>query len=445
MAVVSERFHPGDADEAAAILGGYCEPLSAPDEAESFGTFFDRFADAKVLLLGEASHGTSEFYRARAAITRRLIERHGFNIVAVEADWPDAARIDRYVRFKAHEPSPDEAFSRFPTWMWRNVEVHSFIEWLRAYNEGLSADNRTEFRGLDIYSLGSSIAAVLAYLGRVDPEEAKAARKRYGCLTPWQADPSGYGLVAIQLGKSPCEDAVVAELRALLDRRLAYVRHDGESFLDAAQNARVVRAAEYYYRLMYRSSRESWNLRDRHMFDTLMRLRESRGDTAKAIVWAHNSHIGNAAATAMGWQGEFNIGESCRAAFGDEAVLIGFGTDRGTVAAASDWDGPLEVKRVLPARPDSFERVFRQTFIKSSLTDWRSDRKSELRQLLSKPRLERAIGVVYRPETELLSHYFEAVLAEQFDAYVWFEETSAITPLPAGRPRGAPETYPFGL
>ena len=442
--VVSERLRVEDADAAAAILGAYCEPLPSPDEAERFGAFFERFADAKVVLLGEASHGTAQFYRARAAISRRLIEKHGFNIVAVEADWPDAARIDRHVRFKAHEPSPDEVFSRFPAWMWRNVEVHDFVEWLRAYNVTRHAAARTEFRGLDIYSLRSSIAAVLAYLDRVDPDEAKAARRRYGCLTPWQEDPAGYGLSAIQLGQSPCEDAVVAELRALLDKRLAYIRRDGESFSDAAQNARVVRAAEFYYRLMYRSARESWNLRDRHMFDTLVRLLDRRGPDARAIVWAHNSHIGNAAATAMGWQGEFNIGESCRAAFGDQAVLIGFGTDRGTVAAASDWDGPMEVKKVLPARADSHERVFRQTRIPSSLTDWRTG-KSELRGILSRPRLERAIGVVYRPETELASHYFQAVLADQFDAYVWFEETCAVTPLPAARPHGAPETYPFGL
>ena len=445
MAIVAEKFRTQDADAAAVLLSAHCEPLPSLDEAERFAAFFDRFADAKLVLLGEASHGTSQFYRARAAITRRLIEKHGFNIVAVEADWPDAARIDRYVRFRAHEASPDEAFSRFPTWMWRNVEVHDFIEWLRRHNGPLPVQERAEFRGLDIYSLGNSIAAVLAYLDRVDPEEARAARKRYGCLTPWQDDPAAYGLSTIRLGKSPCEDAVVAELRALLDKRLGYVSRDGESFLNAAQNARVVRAAEHYYRLMYRSSRKSWNLRDRHMFDTLVRLLERRGDAAKAVVWAHNSHIGNAAATAMGWQGEFNIGESCRAAFGDQAVLIGFGTDRGTVAAASDWDGPMQVKKVLPARPDSFERVFRQTHIPSSLTDWRGGRKSQLRELLSKPRLERAIGVVYRPETELLSHYFEAVLADQFDAYVWFEETSAVTPLSGGRPHGAPDTYPFGL
>jgi erythromycin esterase-like protein len=443
--LISEALRAQGADEAAAIVRAACEPLPTPDKAEDFGKPFDRFADAKVVLLGEATHGTSEFYRARAAITRRLIEKHGFNIVAVEADWPDAARIDRHVRRHAHESSSEEAFSRFPTWMWRNVEVHDFVEWLRAHNEALPAQARTQFSGLDIYSLGSSIAAVLAYLDRVDPQEAKEARRRYGCLTPWQDDPAGYGRAALYAAKSPCEDGVVAELRALLDARLAYVGRDGEAFFDAAQNARVVRSAEHYYRLMYRSSTESWNLRDRHMFDTLVRLLAARGKDAKAVVWAHNSHIGNAAATAMGWQGEFNIGESCRAAFGDSAALIGFGTDRGTVAAASDWDGPMQVKTVLPARPDSFERIFRQSFVERSLTDWRGGGKRELRDVLSKPRLERAIGVVYRPETELSSHYFQAVLSEQFDAYVWFEQTSAVTPLAGGRPHGAPDTYPFGL
>ena len=441
----SEAVRAEGADEATALVRAFCEPLPSPDEAAEFGALFDRFAGAKVVLLGEASHGTSEFYKARAAITRRLIESHGFNIVAIEADWPDAARIDRYVRHHAHQPSPEEAFSRFPVWMWRNVEVRDFVEWLRGHNEHLPAKARTEFRGLDIYSLRSSIAAILAYLDRVDPEEAAAARRRYGCLTPWQEDPGAYGRAAIRLGTSPCEEGVLAELRALLDQRLAYVRCDGEAFFDAAQNARVVRAAENYYRLMYHSSRESWNLRDRHMFDTLVRLLTARGSDAKAVVWAHNSHVGNAAATAMGWQGEFNIGESSRAAFGESAVLIGFGTDRGTVAAASDWGGPMEMKTVLPARPDSYERVFRQAFVGRSLTNWGGGQKSELRDVLAKPRLERAIGVVYRPETEFLSHYFEAVLPDQFDAYVWFEETRAVTPLASGRPHGAPDTYPFGL
>ena len=430
--------------EAAATIRAFCEPLPSVDEADDFAEAFDRFGDAKVVLLGEATHGTSEFYRARAAITRRLVERHGFSIVAVEADWPDAARVDRHVRLRAHAPAPEEAFTRFPTWMWRNVEVHDFVEWLRSHNETLPVASRVQFNGLDLYSLSTSIAAVLAYLDRVDPTEAQTARDRYACLTPWQEDPARYGHATYRLKKSPCEDEVVLQLRELLDNRLPYVQRDG-NFFDAEQNARIVHAAEHYYRLMYRSATDSWNLRDMHMFDTLMRLLRARGKGAKAVVWAHNSHIGNAAATAMGWQGEINIGGSCKAALGNAAVLIGFGTDRGTVAAADDWGDAMKVKTVLPAHPNSYEHVFRQTYVENSLTEWRTGDKAALRQVLSQPRLERAIGVVYRPETELTSHYFEAVLADQFDAYVWFEQTGAVTPLSGGRPHGAADTYPFGI
>jgi erythromycin esterase-like protein len=298
---------------------------------------------------------------------------------------------------------------------------------------------------LDVYSLRASVAAVLAYLDRVDPEAAHKARARYGCLTPWQDAPAGYGRAVLYEGKDTCEDEVVAQLQDLLSKRLEYARADGDAFFGAAQNARIVRAAEQYYRIMYRGSRESWNLRDRHMFDTLQALLAHGGPGAKAVVWAHNSHIGNAAATSMGWQGEFNIGELCRTAYGPEAALIGFGTDRGTVAAASDWDEPMEIKAVRPARPDSYEYVFRKSGLARCLADWRSPAQRDLAEALSPPMLERAIGVVYRPETELLSHYFEAVLAEQFDAYVWFEETKAVTALPSKRPQGVPETYPFGL
>ena len=440
-----DRARPADSVKLAKTLRPYCEPLPALEDANGFGEVFDRFADAKVVLLGEATHGTSEFYRARAAITRRLIERHGFNIVAVEADWPDANRIDRYVRHKPLQDVGDEPFSRFPTWMWRNVEVYDFINQLRAHNEALPDEGRAEFRGLDLYSLRLSIGAVLAYLDEVDPEEARDARERYGCLSPWHADPARYGRAVLYGDKKPCEQKLLDQLQELLEKRLEYAQRDGEDFFDAVQNARVVRAAEHYYRIMYQGSTESWNLRDRHMFDTLQALLDRRGNQGKAVVWAHNSHIGNAAATAMGWQGEFNIGELCRTAFRDEAVLIGFGTDRGTVAAASDWDEPMEIKTVLPSRPDSHERIFRDTGIPCSLTDWRRDDRRELRDLLSEARLERAIGVVYRPETERSSHYFEAVLGEQFDAFIWFEETSAVTPIKGGRPHGAPDTYPFGL
>jgi erythromycin esterase-like protein len=421
------------------------ERIPPPERADEFGAFFRRFGDARVVLLGEATHGTAEFYRARAAITRQLIRHHGFSIVAVEADWPDAARIDDHVRHRATRSAAGAAFMRFPAWMWRNAEVMEFVDWLRICNETLPYDRRASFHGLDVYSLRSSMAAVLAYLDRVDPEAAKAARARYACLTPWQDAPAGYGRAVLYEGKDTCEDEVVAQLQELLSKQLDYAKGDGGAFFSAAQNARIVRAAEQYYRIMYRGSRESWNLRDRHMFDTLQALLANRGPGAKAVVWAHNSHVGNAAATSMGWQGEFNIGELCRTAYGADAVLIGFGTDRGTVAAASDWDEPMEIKSVRPARPDSYEYVFRKSGLARCLADWHRPAQRALAEVLSPPMLERAIGVVYRPETELLSHYFEAVLAEQFDAYVWFEETRAVTPLPSERPKGAPETYPFGL
>ncbi|HEX3487294.1 MAG TPA: erythromycin esterase family protein [Micropepsaceae bacterium] len=425
-------------------LRGAGEVLPAPERADDFGSLFGRFGKARLVLLGEASHGTSEFYRARAAITRWLIEHHGFNIVAIEADWPDARRIDRYVRHHSPEPSREEAFARFPTWMWRNEDVREFVDWLRHANERRAPGQRVEFRGLDIYSLGASMDAVLKYLDRIDPKAARAARTRYGCLTPWQHDTARYGHRAT-MGADTCENEVVAQLHELLSRRLDYVARDGEEFFDAAQNAQIVRAAEEYYRIMYRGSAESWNLRDRHMFNTLQALLKRRGADAKAIVCAHNSHIGNAAATSMGWQGEFNIGELCRTAYGDDMTAIGFGTDRGTVAAASNWDEPMQVMNVLPARSDSYEFLFRRSGFARSLTDWRPAQRNDLREILRTPHRERAIGVVYRPDTELLSHYFEAILPDQFDAYVWFETSHAITPLSRERPQDVPETYPFGL
>ena len=421
----------------------HAEPLPDIDDP-AFGAVFDRFGDARIVLLGEATHGTSEFYRARARITQRLIEQHGFTIVAVEADWPDAARLDAFVREREAPPGNGPPFTRFPTWMWRNAEVHAFITWLHAYNREIPAEDRVSFRGLDVYSLRSSIATVLAYLDEVDPEEAKDARARYGCISPWLADPARYGRAVLHGDKKPCAPALLDQLNELLEKRLAYAAQAGdEAFFDAVQNARIARAAEHYYRIMYQGSTETWNLRDRHMCDTLQRIIEAGGPRARAVVWAHNSHIGNAAATAIGWQGEFNIGELCRTAYRDQAVLIGFGTDRGAVAAADDWDEPVKVKTVLPARPDSHERVFRDAGMPASLTDWRH--RHHLREALSTPRLERAIGVVYRPETELASHYFEAVLPEQFDAFVWFEQTKAVTPLDIRAAGGGADLYPFGL
>ena len=434
-----------DAGMLAAALRPHLEPLPSPERAEEFGAIFDRFSDANVILLGEATHGTSEFYRARSAITRRLIEKHGFTVVAVEADWPDAARIDAYVRHHATRPRRGESFVRFPTWMWRNVEVLEFADWLRRYNEGKLAERQASFHGLDVYSLSESMHAVISYLGRVDSQASERARYRYGCLSPWQEDPAKYGQAVVHGGLDPCETSVVQQLKEMLAKRLDWIEKDGEAWFDATLNARIVRAAERYYRSMYQGANESWNLRDRHMFDTLQAIIAHRGFGTKSVVWAHNSHVGNAAATAMGWRGQFNIGELARLAFGDGAVLVGFGTDTGTVAAASDWGADMEIKTVRPARADSYEHVFRRTGVSRSLTEWRSPGRSQIKEILQEPRLERAIGVVYRPETELYSHYFEAVLSEQFDCWVGVEQTSAVTPLGHEKPHGAPETYPFGL
>jgi len=427
-----------------ALLRAHAIALPSIDDPH-FADHFERFADARVVLIGEASHGTSEFYRARAAITRRLIERHGFNIVAVEADWPDAAQIDRHVRQRQPATWVEDSFKRFPAWMWRNREVADFTRWLRRHNDALPTERRVEFRGLDVYSLGASIREVLSYLDQVDPAAASAARRRYGCLSPWHEEPASYGH-NVMLGQPSCEQAVTEQLSALLAQRLEYMGRDDGDFFDAERNARVVMAAEHYYRAMYRGSTESWNLRDRHMFDTLRALLEHRGKGARAVVWAHNSHIGNAAATSMGWGGEFNIGELCRTAFGREAVLIGMTTDRGEVAAADNWDEPMQIKQVLASRPDSWERLFLQAGHPASLTVWRDDNCRELRQALARPRLERAIGVIYRPQTERQSHYFRAILAEQFDALLWLEQTTAVTPI---GPREmdettVPDTYPFG-
>ena len=434
---------PGQSRTLPEMIAEAAEPL--PDLGDpAFGRLFDRFADRRVILLGEASHGTSEFYRARAAITRRLVEEHGFAIVAVEADWPDATAVDRYVRHRPARPGAEPPFQRFPTWMWRNTDVDEFIGWLRAHNDNVEAKQRAGFYGLDIYNMSGSIAAVFEYLDKVDPEAAAVARERYGCLTPWQKEPSTYGRAVLTSGYRKCEQVVIEQCRALLEKRLEYTRQDGESFLDAAQNARLIACAERYYRIMYYGGAESWNLRDTHMFETLGHLLEARGPRSKAVVWAHNSHIGDARYTEMGVvREELNIGQLCRERFGDDAALIGFGTHMGTVAAASDWGGDMQVKRVRPSHRDSYERLCHDADVPRFLLDL--GRHEALRRRLLEPRLERFIGVIYRPDTELMSHYSDASLPQQFDAFVWFDETSAVAPLgPEHVKPGAPDTIRSG-
>jgi protein-L-isoaspartate(D-aspartate) O-methyltransferase len=435
---------PDTDEEIRRQIADACEPFHSLESAD-LGPMLERIGDSHLVLIGEASHGTSEFYKMRSRITSELVRKKNFKLIAIEGDWPDAARIDHYVRHFDYPPSEWTAFARFPMWMWRNNDVREFIDWLRIHNAGIDHDERVAFHGLDLYSLYSSIRSVLKYLDEVDPEAAKLARQRYGCLTPWHADPATYGRAAITGSYRSCENEVVHMLIELSQKHRDYAEHDGERFLDAVQNARLVANAERYYRVMYYGSRESWNLRDTYMFETLKSLRDFHKPNNKAVVWAHNSHVGNAAATEMSKRGEINIGQLCREEFGDSVYSIGFGTDNGTVAAASDWDGPMEVKQVQPSQRGSYDKLFHDVGLPGFFLGLRDMESESLKKALSKSRIQRAIGVIYRPETELASHYFQAALPEQFDEYVWIDTTEAVQPFETEELEGLPDTYPFGL
>lgn len=412
--------------------------------------------DAEFVLLGEASHGTHEFYDERARITRRLIEELGFTAVAVEADWPDAYRANCYVHGTGDDVSADAAlggFRRFPTWMWRNHVVVDFIQWLRTRNAGQPAAARAGFYGLDLYSMYTSAEAVLRYLERTDPDAAARARERYACFEHFGSDAQAYGYTATRFPDASCEDAVVRELMDLRMHAPEYAGRDGrraaDDFFFAEQNARLVRNAEEYYRMMFRADVSSWNLRDRHMCETLFALREHLARQGvkrpRIAVWAHNSHLGDACATEMGALGEWNVGQLVRERAGDAALLVGFTTYTGTVTAASDWDEPAERKRVRPGLPGSYERLFHEVGIPRFLVHLRDH---EAAAALGEPRLERAIGVIYRPETERASHYFDATLAEQFDFVIHIDETRALEPLETGARWTAgevPEAFPSGV
>jgi erythromycin esterase-like protein len=423
----------------------------APD---GFGSLLERVGDAALVLIGEASHGTHEFYAARAELTKALILRNGFNLVAVEADWPDAYRANRWVRHASVDGDAEAAlgdFTRFPRWMWRNRDVVAFLDWLRGHNQSLNDRSRVGFYGLDLYSLHTSIDMVLAYLDKVDPAAAARARYRYACFEDFAEDSQAYGYAAtVGLSRS-CEDDVVTQLVELRRRAAEYASRDGrvaaDEYFFAEQNARLVRNAEEYYRAMFGGRVESWNLRDTHMMETLRALLthvSHLSGRSRAIVWAHNSHLGDARATQMGDGGELNLGQLVREAYGDKAYAIGFTTHAGTVTAASNWDDPGERKRVRQSLPGSYERLFHEVGMERfalTLDD------AETRAALAAPRLERAIGVIYRPETERLSHYVRARLPEQFDAVLHVDETHAVKPLEAWSRDEAdvPETFPSAL
>ena len=411
--------------------------------------------DARFTLLGEASHGTQEFYQERADITRRLITEQRLTAVAVEADWPDAARVNRYVRGRSDDPDAQSAlsgFQRFPHWMWRNTVVRDFVEWLREHNNRLSAERKVGFYGLDLYSLFSSIQMVLGYLAKVDPEAARRARLQYACFDHAAEDPQAYGYATSFGLKGSCEDEVVQVLSDLTRRaaRLPSLQAaDQDELFYAVQNARLVRNAETYYRTMFKGQVSSWNLRDSHMTETLVALDRHlsvAGRMPRIAVWAHNSHLGDAAATDMGDRGEWNVGQLVRERYPREAVLVGFSTHHGWVTAASDWDEPAQHKRVRNGLPGSWEEVLHQTGTAQFLLPLRDD--AALRQMVAPPRLQRAIGVIYRPDTERQSHYFRTRLDQQFDALVHLDETTALEPLDLSQvwiDREVPETFPSGM
>jgi erythromycin esterase-like protein len=439
------------ADVAALRLGAL--PLTgAPSD---FDPLLERIGDKRLVLLGEATHGTHEFYAARAVITKRLIAEKGFSAVAIEGDWPDSYRVHRFVSGPSADRDAAAAlsgFRRFPTWMWRNAEVLEFVGWLRSFNEGRSGRTRAGFFGLDLYSLYASIEAVLAYLDREDPEAAKRARERYACFDHFRSDAEDYALRA-GIGLSPsCEEAVASqlvELRGLALHALAVPggRREEEIF-SAEQNARVVKNAEQYYRNMFGGGVVSWNLRDRHMADTLEVLLAQlarRSGEARIVVWAHNSHVGDARATEMAHIGELNVGQLVRESHRDDAYLVGFSTFDGTVTAARGWDMPGQLRRVQPALPGSWEAIFHDVSPDPFLLF--SDQ-GEATAALRESRLGRAIGVVYRPETERHSHYFESRIGEQFDAVLHFDRTQSIEPLEPSTTwmtGEVPETYPFAV
>jgi len=426
--------------------------------ADDYDHLLQLVGDARFVLLGEASHGTHEFYRARGEITKRLIAEKGFCAVAAEADWPDAYRVNCYVQAASADQTSNEAlgdFQRFPTWMWRNADVLDFVGWLRAYNDQLNkSSGKVGFFGLDLYSLYGSIRSVLGYLDKIDPAAAQRARYRYGCFEDFGEDSQAYGYAATFELSSSCEREVVAQLFELQTKAIDYARRDGRLAEDelffAEQNARVVRNAEQYYRTMFTGRVSSWNVRDQHMAETLQSLANHLSRNARAakiVVWAHNSHLGDARATEIAKRGEWNLGQLVRERVGEQAGLVGFSTYTGTVTAAPNWDEEPRRYDVRPALADSYEALLHEVGVPRLYLRLRRGRPDLVRGL-RQPRLQRAIGVIYRPETERLSHYFRARLADQFDALLHFDRTRAVEPLErtAGGERGdLPQTYPVAV
>lgn len=440
-------YHPQIAD----LIHKAAYPLRP--SSQDFAPLLRQLTQKHFILLGEATHGTHEFYQTRIAITKQLILHHGLNAIAIEGDWPSVYRTNRYVRWQGDDKNPNDAlsdFKRFPLWMWRNTPMLDFILWLRQHNEGLPSSRQVGFYGLDMYSLYESIAAVLEYLDNVDPEAAHAARKYYACLG--RAGYEGYYGYHIQSGKRrSCETEVIQQLLMLRENSLRYIRPGDEVSEDdqfqAEQNARLIHSAENYYRQMFDSRVNTWNLRDSHMMETLDNLQQHLTrrlqQPASIAIWEHNSHVGDARATYMGPRNQHNLGQLVRERHGAQCALIGFTTHKGTVTAASTWDGPAERKNIRPSLPDSVEYLFHSL----EFPDFLLPLHGEVAQALQARRLQRAIGVLYLPETERASHYFHCHLSDQFDAVLHLDTTTAIEPLDPTSEwlAGEQSTFPFGV
>jgi erythromycin esterase-like protein len=420
-------------------------------ESPDYDPLMHWIGDRRMVLIGEASHGTHDFYRERIRITRRLIEEKQFNIVAIEGDWPDAYRVHRFARGTGADATAQEAlgdFTRFPAWMWRNMDVLAFVDWLHQHNQTLPRrQDRVGFYGLDLYSLHASMQAVLNYLDKVDAEAAVRARYRYACFEHFGEDLQAYGYAANFGLTKNCEDEAVSQLVEMRRRGAELASRDGrlepDDYFFAEQNARIVQNAERYYRAMFAGHAESWNIRDRHMAEMLELLMENRKD-ARIVVWAHNSHLGDARATEMSAREEINLGQLTRERFGHEAFLLGFTTYSGEVTATSQWDGPAERKRVRPALEKSYEELFHRTRIDNFLLRLHG----AVAEALDESLLERAIGVIYLPQSERVSHYFRCRLPRQFDAVIHIDRTRALIPLErfsTWKEGEAPETYPFAV
>jgi erythromycin esterase-like protein len=436
-----------DLDALARNVRRVARPLTNADDLDPL---IDRVGDARYVLLGEASHGTSEFYTWRTEISKRLVLEKGFSFIAVEGDWPDCYRVNRYVRGFLNSGDSAEsvlhAFERWPTWMWANREVVDLVSWLRRHNDRTHRERRVGFYGLDVYSLWDSMRAVVEYLERIDPELARGARRAYSCFDPYHADPQDYAR-ATALVPTSCEAEAVSVLRELRSRAPDY-RDDGrEAYFNAEQNALVARNAELYYRTMVRGGPSSWNVRDTHMVETLERLMTLHDPHAKAIVWEHNTHIGDARYTDMATHGMVNVGQLVRDRHDDEGVLlVGFGTHRGTVIAAEEWGAPMERMRVPDARTGSLEDICHRENRDDKLLVFTDDPDGGIPGLEA-PRDHRAIGVVYDPRRERWGNYVPSVVPRRYDAFLYIDETQGVDPLhmPVRVGEEVPETFPTGM